>query len=360
MKKILSLTLSILMVFTLFAGCDSQAGNVTSGPETEAPETEAPGTEAPGTEAPEDVITMKYAVTFTSTGTQAEGAEKFAQLVEEYSQGRIDVEVYYASQLGGNTESMEGLREGTIESTELALTAISAYSDIWSTFSLPYMWDSGAEAIKAISSDNIMEILQADVKANNMMIIAWQDLGSRSVLNSKRPINTPADMKGLRIRVIQDPTLVDSINAMGGAAVALGWGECYSALEQGTIDGLENSTPLLTASSMQEVAKYYSLTEQFIMPDPVLISLPWFESLPADLQEAVVAAGEAYTKVWNEEIWPGAEEAALKDLIDAGVQVNEVDKDAFFEATQSVRDDFLANGSEDQVALFNALMAAKG
>lgn len=352
MKKFLALTLSIIMVLGLFAGCGGQA---------EAP-AEAPAqapAEAPA-EAPADVITMKYAVTFPSTGTQADGAEKFAELVEEYSDGRIDVEVYYASQLGGNTESMEGLRAGTIESTELALTAISAYSDIWSTFSLPFMWDSGAEAIEVISSDSVMEILQADVKANDMMIIAWQNLGSRSVLNSKRPINGPADMKGLRIRVIQDPTLVDSINAMGGAAVAMAWGECYAGLEQGTIDGLENSTPVIIANSMQEVAKYFSLTEQFIMPDPILISLPWFESLPADLQEAVVAAGEAYTKVWNEEIWPDAEEAALQGLIDAGVQVNEVDKAAFFEATQSVRDDFLAKGSEGQVALFNALMAAKG
>ena len=108
----------------------------------------------------------------------------------------------------------------------------------------------------------------------------------------------------------------------------------------------------------RQLVQYEALS--FIMPDPILISLPWFESLPTDLQEAVVAAGEAYTKVWNEEIWPDAEEAALQGLIDAGVQVNEVDKAAFFEATQSVRDAFLATGSEDQVELFNALMEAKG
>ena len=164
----------------------------------------------------------------------------------------------------------------------------------------------------------------------------------------------------MRIRVIQDPTLVDGINAMGGSAVAMAWGECYAGLEQGTIDGLENSTPVIVANSMYEVAKYFSLTEQFIMPDPILISSVWFESLSAEDQEAILKAGAEYTRVWNEEIWPEAEDAALQTMIDAGVEVNEVNKAAFLEATQAVRDAFVAKGSEGQVALYNAIMEAKG
>ena len=352
MKRFLALFLSLIMVVALFTGC---------GTKQETPAAESPAAEAPAAEAPAaEPIVMKYAVTFPGTGTQADGAEKFKELVEEYSEGRIVVEIYYSSQLGGNTESMEGLRAGTIEATELALTAISAYSDIWSTFSLPYLWDSGEEAVNIINSDSIMEILQADVQANGMMIIAWQNLGSRSILNSMNPINEPKDMKGMRIRVIQDPTLVDGINAMGGSAVAMAWGECYAGLEQGTIDGLENSTPVIVANSMYEVAKYFSLTEQFIMPDPILISSVWFESLSAEDQEAILKAGAEYTRVWNEEIWPEAEDAALQTMIDAGVEVNEVNKAAFLEATQAVRDAFVAKGSEGQVALYNAIMEAKG
>lgn len=329
MKKTLALILTLLMVFAL-ASVPASAATV-----------------------------MKYAVTFPNAGTQAEGAQKLEELIEEYSEGRIDVEVYYSSQLGGNTESMEGLRMGTIEATELSLTAISAYSDIWSTFSLPYLWESGDEAIKVLSSERVMELLEKDAEENGMKIIAWQKLGARSILNTKNAINTPADMKGLRIRVIQDPVLVDSINAMGGAAIAMGWADCYSGLEQGTIDGVENVPPVITANAMQEVGKFFSLTEQFIMPDPVLVSLSWFENLSAEDQEAVVKAGEEYARVWNDEMWPGAEEIAIAEIEAAGCPVNEVDKAAFVEATQSVRDDFVKNASPEQQELYNLIMEVR-
>ena len=302
---------------------------------------------------------LKYAVTFPGNGVQSEGAEKLAELVKEYSNGNLEMEIYYSSQLGGNTESMEGLRMGTIELTELSLTALSAYSDIWSTFSLPYLWDSGKEAVDVINSEKVMEVLEQDVENNGMKIIAWQNLGSRSILNTQRPINTPEDMKGMRIRVIEDPTLVDSITAMGGSAVAMAWSECYSGLEQGTIDGLENNAPVIVANAMYEVGKYYSLTEQFIMPDPVLMSLNVFNSLSAEDQEAIIKAGEEYTRVWNEEIWPNAEEEAVQTIADKGVAVNEVDKAPFVEATQSVRDNFVEKGSQGQKDLYNLLMEVR-
>ncbi|MCI9121782.1 MAG: TRAP transporter substrate-binding protein [Oscillibacter sp.] len=350
MKKLMSLVLTLCMALSLCACGGGQSAPSNSG-----------GSDSGNSGGSSDgVVTVKYAVTFPGKGTQADGAEKMKQLIEEYSEGRIQVEIYYSSQLGGNTESMEGLRQGTIEMTELSLTAISAYSDIWSTFSLPYLWDSGKEAVDVIGSDKVMEVLEADVENNGMMIFAWQNLGTRNILNTKNPINSPVDMKGMRIRVIEDPTLVDSISAMGGSAVAMAWSECYSGLEQGTIDGLENNSPVIVANAMYEVGKYYSLTEQFIMPDPVLMSASWFNSLSAENQEAIRKAGEEYTRVWNEEIWPDAEEEALQTIKDAGVAVNEVDKAAFVEATQSVRDNFAAKGSEGQKNLYNLLMEAKG
>ena len=304
--------------------------------------------------------TMKYAVTFPSAGTQADGAQKFADLVKEYTNGSVEVEIYYASTLGGNTESMEGLRMGTIEATELSLTAISAYSDIWSTFSLPYLWENGQQAIDVITSEKVTELLENDLEENGMMAIAWQNLGSRNILNTMRAINTPEDLKGMTIRVIQDPVLVDSITAMGGAPVTMAWSECYSGLEQGTINGLENSAPVIVANSMENVGKFYSLTEQFIMPDPILVSAVWFNMLSAEEQEGIIKAGQEYTRVWNEEIWPDAEAAALKTIADAGCAVNEIDKTPFIEATQSVRDDFVNKGTPEQVELYNLLMEVRG
>ncbi|MCR4892982.1 MAG: TRAP transporter substrate-binding protein [Lachnospiraceae bacterium] len=352
MKKVLSIILVTCMAVCLCAcGGGSSASTSTGG--AQSADTGSGG-------AASGATVMKYAVTFPGNGVQSEGAEKLKELIEKHTDGRISVEIYYSSQLGGNTESMEGLRNGTIEMTELSLTAISAYSDIWSTFSLPYMWDSGKEAVDVIGSDKVMEVLEPDVEANGMKILAWQNLGSRSILNTKKSINTPEDLNGMRIRVIEDPILVDSINAMGGSAVAMAWSECYSGLEQGTIDGIENNSPVVVSNAMYEVGKYYSLTEQFIMPDPVLISASWFDSLSEEDQKGVLAAGEEYTKVWNEEIWPEAEGEAIKTLEDNGVTVNKVDKTPFIEATQSVRDDFINNGSEGQKNLYQVLMDARG
>lgn len=147
---------------------------------------------------------------------------------------------------------------------------------------------------------------------------------------------------------------------MGGAVTAMGWSECYSGLEQGTIDGLENNSPVIVANAMYEAGKYYSLTEQFILSDPVLMSATWFNSLSAENQEAIRKAGEEYQRVWNEEIWPNAKGEALQTIKDNGVEVNEVDKAAFVEATQSVRDNFIAKGSAGQSELYNLIMDVRG
>ena len=111
---------------------------------------------------------------------------------------------------------------------------------------------------------------------------------------------------------------------------------------------------------MYEVGKYYSMTEQFIIPDPVLISKEWFEGLSKENQEAIMKAGEEYTRVWNDEIWPEAEGEAIDTLKENGVSVNEVDKEAFVKATESVRSSFVENGSEGQKNLYNVLVEARG
>ena len=142
---------------------------------------------------------------------------------------------------------------------------------------------------------------------------------------------------------------------MGASATPLAWGECYTALQQGTIDGVENSAPVLLANGMQEVAKYLSLTEQFIIPDPVVVSKVWFDGLSEEDQQAIVKAGEDYTEWYNNELWPDAEQEAKDELTAAGVEINEVNKDAFKEAVQPVIDEYLSSATEDQKAFYELL-----
>ncbi|TVQ40496.1 MAG: TRAP transporter substrate-binding protein [Spirochaetaceae bacterium] len=310
-------------------------------------------------EQPTRPIEWKYSVVFPAVGTQAEGAMELGRLLEEYSDGRLEFKFYPSSQLGDKMASLEGLRAGTIEMTECAASDLSNFSPIWSVFSLPYLFDSGAEAVRVLNSPEVARILHEDAERNGFKIIAWCNYGERSVLNSRRPVYTPEDLSGLKIRVMQDPVLADAINAMGASGTPMAWSEVYTALQQRVIDGLENSPPVITANNMHEVAQFYSLTEQFIIPDPILVSKRIFDDLPADLQEAILAAGKASEEFWNNELWPAAFEKQFEVMRASGVQINEVDKDAFRASVQPMVDEFLRNADPRSRELYEAIIAAR-
>lgn len=307
----------------------------------------------------EGTIAAKYSVVFPATGTQADGANKLGEFIKEESDGRIEMEFYPSSQLGDKIAAMEGMIQGTIEMSEFSATDFSNYDSMWSVCSLPYLWDSGEQAIEVFTDPEVTAFMEEKVETCGMKIIAWQNLGSRSILNTKHAVNEPADLNGLKVRCMQDSILAGTINAMGASATPLAWGECYTALQQGTIDGVENSEPVLLANGMQEVAKYLSLTEQFIIPDPVVVSKVWFDGLSDEDQQAMLKAGEDYTKWYNEELWPNAEQEAQDALIEAGVEVNEVDKEVFKEAVQPVIDDYLSSATEDQKAFYELLVKVR-
>ena len=307
----------------------------------------------------EGTIAAKYSVVFPATGTQADGANKLGEFIKEESDGRIEMEFYPSSQLGDKIAAMEGMIQGTIEMSEFSATDFSNYDSMWSVCSLPYLWDSGEQAIVVLTDPEVTAFMEEKVETCGMKIIAWQNLGSRSILNTKHAVNEPADLNGLKVRCMQDSILAGTINAMGASATPLAWGECYTALQQGTIDGVENSEPVLLANGMQEVAKYLSLTEQFIIPDPVVVSKVWFDGLSEEDQQAMLKAGEDYTKWYNEELWPNAEQEAQDALIEAGVEVNEVDKEVFKEAVQPVIDDYLSSATEDQKAFYELLVKVR-
>lgn len=306
-----------------------------------------------------NAATLKYATVFTATGAQADGAERLKEILEETSEGRMTLELHAAGTLGDKLATMEGLQMGTIEMTECAATDLSAYSSIWSVFSLPYLWESGSQAVNTLMDERVQETLNADAENNGFVIIAWTDMGARSILNKQHAVNTPEDLNGLKVRCMEDPVLAGAINAMGASATPLAWSDCYTALQQGTIDGVENSPAVILSSGMTEVAKYYSLTEQFIIPDPVFVSKVWFDGLAEEDQTALLEAGKQFTEAWNNEMWPAATETAIGELKDSGVEVNEVEKDAFVEAVQPVIDEFLSGADADQKALYDLLLEVR-
>ncbi len=302
---------------------------------------------------------FKFANTAPAQGVQADGFNKFKELVEEYSDGRIRVDVYFAGSLAEKVGSLEGLQLGTIEVTELAATDLSAYNPIWDVFGLPYFFEYPLQAIKIACDPEIDAILEADAEENGFKILGWITYGARNVFNTKHEINTIDDMKGLKIRVMASKTLLSCMEALGASPISLAWTECYAGLEQGTIDAVENGTPLIISNGFTELGGYYSYTEHFVVPDPILISKTVFDALPEDLQDAVVRAGKDTQDFWNNTLWPECEAQGVKEMTEIGVVVTEPDLTAFREAAAASIESAVSGWNADQTALYNKFMELK-
>ena len=305
-----------------------------------------------------DPIVLKYSVVFPPNGAQGEGAKQMEIFMEEYSNGALDFQFFPSAQLGDKLQSLEGLRNGSIEMSEASAADLGNYSKLWDLFSLPFLFNNGTDAIRVITDPRVSSILNADAEANGFKIIGWWNLGERSVINSVRPVKTPADLNGIKIRVMQNPMLARAITAMGATGIPMAWSEVYTAVQQKTIDGLENSPPVIASNKMYEVAKFYSMTQQFIIPDPQMISLKVYNALAPELQEAVVKAGQASQSDFNTK-WDAAMESEMAFLIENGVLVNEVDKEAFRAAVKPLVDEFLTSATPETKALYNAIVAVR-
>lgn len=304
-------------------------------------------------------VVVKYSVTFPATGTQADGALALGELIEECSDGRMKMEFYPSSQLGDKAATFEGLAMGTIEMTECDATSLSVFNDMWSVFSLPYLWEDGEQAVNTVMDESVKEVLQADAEKNGFVIIGWTNIGSQSVLNSKKTVTTPEDLDGLKLRCLEDAILADSVNAMGAIGTPMAASEVYTALQQGTIDGLNHTPSVVVAKGWHELCKYYSLTEHFTIPDPIFVSKMWFDGLSEENQAALLEAGEKFSEKWNNEIWPEATEAGLEAMEEMGVEVTEVDKELFKEKTDTVVEDFLSKASDAQKELYDLLISVR-
>ena len=309
--------------------------------------------------ADNNTIKVKYSVTYGATGAQADGARAFADTIKECSDGRMEMEFYPSSQLGDKASTFEGLMAGTIEMTECAASDLSVFNDMWSVFSLPYLWDSDMQAVNTVNDEALRKVLEDEAENNGFKIIAWTAIGARSVVNCKHPIKTVDDMKGLKLRCMEDPILAEAINAMGAIGTPMASSEVYTALQQGTIDGTDHNPDNVASNSWYEICKYYSLTEHFIIPDPVLVSKVWFDRLSPENQAAVIEAGKKFEDKWNHELWPHAVDQGLKILKEKGMEVLTVDKAQFKAKVKPFVDEFIEDASDEQKELYNLLMTTR-
>jgi TRAP-type transport system periplasmic protein len=328
-KRVISIFLTAILMITMLSACGSS-------------ETANPG---------DTTYTIKLATNSTADMTHPQNLASayFEQILEERSDGAIDVEVYPNAQLGDARTIVEGVQLGTIEMGDVENGTMSGFVPEAALWDMPYLFSSLDQAHEVLDGEIGQKI--QDLYLNiGIRHLAYNDGGFRYFTNSVRPVYSIADMKGLKIRVMESNVMINSINAFGASAVPMAFSELYTALQQGTVDGQENPLDLIYAQNYYEVQKYISLSEHFYYPRQYIIGEDFYQSLPSDLQEIVVtAAKDACT--YQREQYALYLEKMMDALKDQGFEVCEFDKAEAMVVAEAVWPDFYETiGSGDAAA----------
>ena len=274
--------------------------------------------------------------------------DRFAELVDEATKGEIKLEVFHGGVLGTQPDALEQVRLGAIEAGNFNLGPIGPVVKEANLVSLPFIFKSVPHMFRVLEGEAGQTIADA-MAAAGLKPLAWVDAGARSFY-SQKPINTPADVEGLKIRVMNNNLYTSMISAMGGNPSPMAFGEVQQALKTGVVDGAENNFPSFKNVGHFEVTTHYSLSEHLIIPECICVNTGKFDALSAELQDAVRGAAEQ-AALYQRELWAVQSEQARKDVEAAGIVVNEIaDKGPFQEAMVKVYDDYLA-ANPDMAAL---------
>lgn len=263
-----------------------------------------------------------------------EGVKYFGDLVKERTQGRYSVEVYHSAQLGEEKDTIEQVRSGVIELNRVSMAPFNGTVKETIIPALPYLFRS-EEHMHKVMDGPVGDQIKAAFEPAGLVALAFYDAGARSFYNSKKPINTVADMQGMKFRVIQSDIFVDMAAALGANATPMPYGEVYSSIETGVIDGAENNFPSYDTAKHVEVAKFYSLDEHTILPEVFVMNKAAFDKLtPEDQAIFKQAATDSVAK--QRELWTAAVTKSRAAAEAAGAQINTPDKQGFIDAMAPV------------------------
>lgn len=273
----------------------------------------------PGAHAQER--TIKFAFQNQKEHPQAQGAQKFADLVAAKTNGRIAVKLFPGGTLGGDLQTVSALQGGTVEMTVLNAGILSAQTKEFGIYDFPFLFASPQEA-DAVTDGPFGKKLLDKLQAKNLVGLGYWELGFRNLTNSKKPITKAEDIAGLKIRVIQSPIYIDMFNALGANAVPMPFPELYTAMEQKAVDGQENPFSTILSSKFAEVQKHLTITRHMYNPQAVIVSKKFWDSLnPADQKAVTEAMAEATT--FQRSVSRSQADVALEELKKAGMQVTE-------------------------------------
>ena len=265
--------------------------------------------------------------------------------LEKATNGRLTLQMYPQMQLGGEKEMIEQAQVGALQIARISVGALGPVIDELNVFNMPFIFRDENHMRKVIDGPIGSELLEK-ISANpqtRLIALGWMDAGTRNVYSNK-PVTKPADLKGMKVRMMGNPIFVETMNAMGGNGVAMGFNELYSAMQTGVVDGAENNEPTVLAQNHYQVAKVYSLTGHLIIPEMFVFSKVSWDKLAKD-DQTLIRKLSREAQLEQRQLWDEKTAKATEELKAKGVQFVPADKEAFFKATQPVRDKYGAKYS---------------
>jgi tripartite ATP-independent transporter DctP family solute receptor len=290
------------------------------------------------------ITTLKLGHSLDPSHPVHAGMEHMKKRLEELSNGKMSMEIYPSEQLGSETQMMEMLQSGELAMTKTSAAPMEGFVPEMGVFGIPYVFKSREHYWNVLDSDLGRELL---VKGENKNLrgLCYYDSGSRNFYTIDRAINSPNDLKGLKIRVMNSQMAIKMVEAMGGAPTPIAWGELYSALQQGIVDGAENNPPSFVSNKHYEVCKHFTMDGHTRIPDMLVISTPIFKGLSAQQQAWVQQAADE-SSVFQRELWQKSTLEALAAMTEKhGVTIHQVDlapfRAAVAEMVNSLQDSYV-------------------
>lgn len=285
-----------------------------------------------------DVTVLRLAHGLDPTHPVHIAMEYMAKRLDELSNGKMRIDIYPSQQLGTERENVEMLQIGSLAMTKISTSIMEGFSPKYALFSLPYVFKNQEQMFEVLGGKIGKDILLSGEKFL-LRGLCYYDAGSRSFYTVNKPIYEPDDLIGLKIRTQESPTSVKLVNTLGGSATPISWGELYTALQQGVIDGAENNPPSFYLSKHYEVSKYYTIDEHTSVPDVLLISTKIWNKLNKQEQKWLQQAANE-SAVYERKIWKEATDNALEEVQKAGVKIIYPDKSLFVKKVEPMLEEY--------------------
>jgi len=287
-------------------------------------------------------LTLKASDTHPAGYPTVVAVEKMGKTLEAETKGDIKLQMFAGGVLGTEKEVVEQVQLGAIQLARVTLGVVGPVVPDVNVFNMPFVFRDEQHMRHVVDGDIGQEILDKITQSDfNLVALGWMDGGTRN-LYTKKPVRTPADLKGMKIRVIGNPIFIDTMNAMGGNGIAMSTGEVFSALQTGVIDGAENNPPTLLEHNHFQVAKYYTLTGHLMIPELLVMSKITWDKLTPE-QQTLVKAAARQAQMDERQLWDAKVASSTEKLKAAGVEYIPVDQKPFYDATAAVREKYGAN-----------------